>query len=165
MATDTNADLPTNLSKTPADLIRRELEQMLGEMAQRGRQVGVGAGLLGGAGVLGVGAFAALTSALIAALERRPARGAFVMAAIYGAGAGTLTEAGVNRIRQSLQASEAGGRDGEAAISGATEKAGNAATGARSSAKAARRKSPAKAATARKPSAKAAKRKSSARSG
>lgn len=154
---DANTDLVSELSQGPAGLIRKELELMLADMAQRGRQVGVGAGFLGGAGLLGVGAFATLTSALIAALERRPARGAFLMAAIYGAGAGTLTEAGVKRLRQTLEAPGATGRDAKPAISGAPETAGNAVKGAKSSAKAVKRKSPAKAAAARKSPAKAAK--------
>jgi hypothetical protein len=133
---DANTDLTTGLSQGPAGLIRQELEPVIADMIQRGRKAGVGVGILGGAGLLGVGAFAALTSALIAALERRPARGALMVAAIYGAGAGTLTEAGVNRLRQTLQAPEATGRDVE----------GGPATDAKSSAKAVKRTSPAKAA-------------------
>ena len=108
---------------------------------------------------VGAGAFAALTSALIAALERRPARGAFLVAAIYGAGAGTLTEAGVKRLRQTLQAPEATGPDATPATSGAPKPAGKAVKGARSSAKAVTRKSPAKAARTRKSAAKPAKHK------
>ena len=55
--------------------------------------------LLGGAGVLGLGAFGALTTAAIAALGRQDtARGALLMAALYGAGAGALAEAGVHRL-------------------------------------------------------------------
>ena len=158
-----NPDLVTELPQAPAGLIRKELELILADMAQRGRQVSVGAGFLGGAGLLGVGAFAALTSALIAALERRPARGAFLMAAIYGAGAGTLTEAGVKRLSQTLQAPGATGRDAKPAISGAPETAGDAVKGAKSSAKAVKRKPPAKAATARKSPAKAARRKTPAK--
>jgi hypothetical protein len=156
---DANPDLLSELSQGPAGLIRKEIELMLADMAQRGRQAGVGAGFLGGAGVLGVGAFAALTSALIAALERRPARGAFLMAAIYGAGAGTLTEAGVKRLRQTLQAPGATGRDAKPPISGPPETAGRAVKGAKSSAKAVKRKPRAKAAAARKSPARAAKRK------
>jgi hypothetical protein len=143
-----NADLPTELSQGPAGLIRKELELIAAELVQRGRHVGVSAGLLGGAGVLGVGSFGALTSALIAAIERRPARGAFLMAAIYGAGAGTLAEAGVKRLSQTTKAAGATGRDGKAATPGARETSGDAVKGAKSSAKAVKRKSPAKAARA-----------------
>jgi hypothetical protein len=157
-----NADLSTELPQGPAGLIRRELEQVLADMVQRGRDVGVGAGLLGGAGVLGVSAFGALTAALIAALERRPARGAFLVAAIYGAGAGTLTEAGMKRLRQTLKAAEATGRDATAAISGPPGAAGNAVRRAKSSAKAVKRKPPAKAAAGKSP-AKAVKGKSPAK--
>jgi hypothetical protein len=158
--------LPTELASGPAELIRREIELVLTDLAQRGRQVGVGAGMLGGAGILGVGAFAALTSAVIAALERRPSRGGFVVAAMYGAGAGTLTEAGVRRLRATLQAEAAAGADvdGTAAISDAPKKtAGTAAKGAKSSAKAVRRKAPSKAAATRKSPARAAKRKTAAK--
>ena len=154
---DVNPDPLSKLSQGPAELIRKELELLLADVAQRGRQAGVGAGLLGGAGVLGVGAFAALTSALIAALERRPARGAFLVAAIYGAGAGTLTEAGVKRLRQTLQAPTAS--DTRPAISAAPETAAKPAKRAKSSAKAVTRKSPAKAARTRKSAAKPAKHK------
>jgi hypothetical protein len=167
MATDirehANRDLPTELSQGPAELIRHELQLIAADLVQRGRHVAVGAGLLSGAGVLGVGSFGALTAALIAALERRPARGAILVAAIYGAGAGTLAEAGVNRLRQTPKAAGATGRDVKAAISGAPETRGTAVKGAKSSARAMKRKSPAKAAKAGRSRAKAVKGKSPAK--
>ena len=71
------------------------------------------AALLGGAGVLGLGAFGALTTAAIAALGRQDTtRGALLMAAFYGAGAGALAEAGVKRLgRVTPEAVEAIGQD------------------------------------------------------
>ena len=136
---------------------------MAADLVQRGRDVGVGAGFLGGAGLLGVGAFGALTAALIAALERRPARGGLLVAAIYGAGAGTLAEAGAKRLRQTPKAGEATGGDAKAPIAGAPETAGKAVRGAKSSAKTAKRKSSAKAAAAGKSTAEAVKGKSPAK--
>lgn len=83
----------------PAAVLREELGIIRQEIADQGRRIAVGAALLGGAGVLGLGAFGALSTAAIAALGRQDtARGALVMAALYGAGAGALAEAGVRRL-------------------------------------------------------------------
>ena len=77
-------------------MLREELRIIRQEIADQGRRVAFGAALLGGAGVLGLGAFGALTTAAIAALGRQDTvRGALLMAALYGAGAGALAEAGV----------------------------------------------------------------------
>jgi hypothetical protein len=83
----------------PAAVLREELRLIREEIADQGRRVAFGAALLGGAGVLGLGAFGALTTAAIASLGRQDtARGALLMAALYGAGAGALAEAGVRRL-------------------------------------------------------------------
>ena len=85
----------------PAAVIREELRLIRDEIAEQGRRVAFGAALLGGAGVLGLGAFGALTTAAITALGRQDTmRGALLMAAAYGAGAGALAEVGVIRLRR-----------------------------------------------------------------
>jgi len=85
----------------PAAVLREELGIIREEIADQGRRIAFGAALLGGAGVLGLGAFGALSTAAIVALGRQDtARGALVMAALYGAGAGALAEAGVRRLRR-----------------------------------------------------------------
>jgi hypothetical protein len=90
-----------DLPDEPAAVLREELQIIRQELADQGRRLAFGAALLGGAGVLGLGAFGALTTAAIAALGRQDtARGALVMAALYGAGAGALAEAGVQRLGQ-----------------------------------------------------------------
>jgi Putative Actinobacterial Holin-X, holin superfamily III len=87
------------LPDEPVAVLREELQIIREEIAEQGRRVAFGAALLGGAGVLGLGAFGALTTAAIAALGRQDtARGALLMAALYGAGAGALAEAGVQRL-------------------------------------------------------------------
>jgi hypothetical protein len=128
MATDIRdnsiTDLLSELSQESAGLIRQELGLMAADLAKQAGRVGVGAGFLGGAGLLGVGAFGALTAGLIAALGRRPARGAFMVAAVYGAGAGALAEAGVKRLgRAAPEAVGTIGRDVKAAAAGARGKA------------------------------------------
>ena len=90
-----------DLPDEPVAVLREELQIIREEIAEQGRRVAFGAALLGGAGVLGLGAFGALTTAAIAALGRQDtARGALLMAALYGAGAGALAEAGVQRLRR-----------------------------------------------------------------
>jgi Putative Actinobacterial Holin-X, holin superfamily III len=92
-----------------AAVLRDELLLIRDEIADQGRRVALSAGLLAGAGVLGLGAFGALTTAAIVALGRQDtARGALLMAACYGAGAGALAEAGVKRLgRVTPEAAEA----------------------------------------------------------
>jgi putative superfamily III holin-X len=139
-------DLTSEFSQATARLLRQELSAMAADLARQGRQVGVGAGLLGGAGVLGLGSFGALTAALMAALDRRPARGAFLVAAIYGAGAGALADAGVKRLTGTDQAGDASDADAEPAATRAPGKAaGKARQGATTAAKATKAKIPAKA--------------------
>jgi Putative Actinobacterial Holin-X, holin superfamily III len=83
----------------PAAVLREELRLIREEIVDQGRRVAFGAALLGGAGVLGLGAVGALTTAAITALGRQDTtRGALLVAAVYGAGAGALAEAGVRRL-------------------------------------------------------------------
>ena len=113
-------DLLSELSDESRGLIREELRLIAVDLAAQGRRVGGSAALLGGAGVLGVGAFGALTSALISLLSRRPVRGAFAVAALYGAGAGMLADAAVKRLGQvAPEALQALRRDLMAAANGA----------------------------------------------
>jgi Putative Actinobacterial Holin-X, holin superfamily III len=83
----------------PAAVLREELRLIREEIVDQGRRVAFGVALLGGAGVLGLGAVGALTTAAITALGRQDTtRGALLVAAVYGAGAGALAEAGVWRL-------------------------------------------------------------------
>jgi hypothetical protein len=117
---NTIAELLSNLSQESAALVREELRVMRQEFADQGRRVATSAALLGGAGVLGLGAFGALTTAAIAAAGRRhTTRGALVVAALYGAGAGALAETGVKRLgRVAPEAVAAIQRDVRSAASG-----------------------------------------------
>jgi hypothetical protein len=87
------------LPQEPAEVLRDELRLIREEIADQGRRVAFGAAILGGAGVLGLGALGALTTAAIAALGRQDTtRGALWVAAVYGVGAGALAELGVKRL-------------------------------------------------------------------
>ena len=96
---NTIADLLGELSQESAALVREELRLVKTELTDQSRRVATSAALLGGAGVLGLGAFGALTTAAISAMGRRhTTRGALLVAALYGAGAGALAESGVRRL-------------------------------------------------------------------
>lgn len=113
------AELLSRLSHESRGLIREELSLIATDLASQGRRVGGSAALLGGAGVLGVGAFGAATAGLISLLGRQPARGALAVAALYGAGAGVLAEAGVRRLGHvAPEATQALRRDLKAAATG-----------------------------------------------
>lgn len=114
------AELVGELSQESAGLIRQELRLIAADLTAQGRRVGGSAALLGGAGVPGVGAFGALTAALIALLGRQPARGALIVAALYGAGAGALADAALKRLGEvAPEAAQALRRDFKAATTGA----------------------------------------------
>ena len=61
-------ELLKELSNQTTTLVRKELELAKAEMAEKGKQAGIGAGMFGGAGLFAVFALAALTTCVIAAL-------------------------------------------------------------------------------------------------
>ena len=65
------AELLKQASDQTATLVRQELELAKAELTVKGKQVGLGAGMFGGAGVFGFYAFGALTAAIILALSWR----------------------------------------------------------------------------------------------
>ena len=109
------------LSQETAGLVREELRLVRAELLDQGKRLGAGAALLGGAGLLGLGAFGALTSALVAALGGG-ARGGFLVAILYGGGAAALGATGRERLRTvAPEVVARAGRDVQAAATGARE--------------------------------------------
>lgn len=118
------AHLFTQLSQETATLVRDELQQVRDELLHQGKRIGASAGLLGAAGALGIGAFGAVTAGLVSALGRgRPARGAVLVACLYGAGATALALVARDRLGRVVPetAETVGGvqRDVQAAAEGA----------------------------------------------
>jgi hypothetical protein len=113
----------SGLSQETAGLVREELRLLRDELTEQGKRLGAGAGLLAAAGVLGSGAFGALTASLIAALGgRHRGRGAFIVAVLYGGGAAALALAARERMREvAAEGVNAVGRDVQAAAAGARE--------------------------------------------
>jgi|RhiMetdeSRZDD1v2_1073273.scaffolds.fasta_scaffold2188019_2 hypothetical protein len=156
-------DVLSDLSQESVSLIRQELRLVAADFAAQGRELGTSAGFLGGAAVLGVGAFGALTAGLIAALGRRPARGGLLVAALYGAGAAGMANQGITRLSEvAPELAATIQRDVKATAKGASRSASGTPSTGSATKKAAPRKSggakrkPATGAARRKPTAKTA---------
>jgi hypothetical protein len=95
-------ELLRQLSEETTYLLKQEVELAKAEISEKGRQAGKGAGLLGAAGVIGLGAVGALTACFILALNAvMPAwLAALIVAVVYGAVAGILAMQGRNRVKQ-----------------------------------------------------------------
>ena len=94
-------ELFKKLSDDMSTLVRQELRLAQAEMTEKGKRAGIGAGMFGGAGFLGVMAFATLTACIIAALAKGMDvwLAALIVTVVYAAGAGLLALRGKERIQ------------------------------------------------------------------
>jgi uncharacterized membrane protein YqjE len=94
-------DLFKQLSQETTTLVRQELGLAKAEMAQKGKQAGVGAGMFGGAGVAAVLGLAALTAAAIVALDAamRLWLAAVIVGLVWLAVAGVLALQGRRKVQ------------------------------------------------------------------
>jgi hypothetical protein len=95
-------ELLRELSQQTTDLVRQEIELAKAEVGEKGKQAGIGAGMFGGAGLFGVGAFAALTTAIIAALSLAMDTwiAALIVTVVYGAIAAVLAQRGKQKVQE-----------------------------------------------------------------
>jgi MFS family permease len=95
-------DLLKQLSQETTTLVRQELDLAKAEMAEKGKQAGKGAGMFGGAGVVGFLALGALTAALILALDTAMDGwlAALIVGVVYAAVAGVLALTGRKEVQQ-----------------------------------------------------------------
>lgn len=98
------ADLIKQLSEQSSQLARQEVELAKAEMAVKGKQAGVGAGMFGGAGALGFYGLGALIAAAILALATAVTAwlAALIVAAVLGAVAGVLALQGKRKVTQAV---------------------------------------------------------------
>src|SRR6185312_714630 len=96
------AELLKELSEQTSTLVHQEVELAKLELAQKGKRAGVGAGMFGGASVVGLYAMGALTAAivLILATEMTAWLAAVIVAAAYGVIAGGLALAGRAQVQK-----------------------------------------------------------------
>lgn len=96
------SELMRELSEQTSTLVRRELELAKLEMTEKGKRAGIGAGMFGGAGLVGLYAVGALTACLILALATAVDAwlAALIVAVLYAAVAGALTLSGRSKVAQ-----------------------------------------------------------------
>lgn len=95
-------DLLKQLSDQTTTLVRREIDLAKAELAEKGKRAGIGAGMFGGAGLFGVGAFAALTTCIIAALATGMEvwLAALIVTVVYAAIAAVLALTGKGKVQE-----------------------------------------------------------------
>jgi len=95
-------ELVKDLAQETTALFRQEIDLAKAELTQRAKVAAKGAGMFGGAAVLGLGAFGALTACLILALATvMPAAvAALIVTAVYGLIGGVLALRARDRMRQ-----------------------------------------------------------------
>lgn len=125
-------ELVRQLSDQSTLLARKEVELAKAEVAQKGKQLGIGAGAFGGAGAIGFYALGALTATLILVLAEflDPWLGALIVTVVYAAIAGVLALVGKQRVEAGSpptpdRAIESSKRDIEAAKRSAKEARAN----------------------------------------
>ncbi|MEA2364379.1 MAG: hypothetical protein QOD71_3524 [Thermoleophilaceae bacterium] len=97
-------ELLKELSDHTTTLVKQEMELAKAELQEKGKQAGLGAGMFGGAGLFGLGAFAALTACLIAALDHAMETwlAALIVAVAYAAVAGVLAMTGKRKVKEAV---------------------------------------------------------------
>ncbi|MGZ4351155.1 MAG: phage holin family protein [Solirubrobacteraceae bacterium] len=95
-------ELVQQLSQETTTLVRQELELARAELTEKGKEAGKGAGMFGGAGLMGLLAAGALTACFIAALDTAMQTwlAALIVAVVYGAVAGVLALQGRERVKR-----------------------------------------------------------------
>ncbi|MBJ7455669.1 MAG: phage holin family protein [Thermoleophilia bacterium] len=95
-------ELLRRLSEDTSELVRQEMALARAELTEQGKQVGIGAGLLGGAAVATLLALGALTAAVIAGLDEIVPLwlAATIAAALWAAIAGALALRGRGEVRE-----------------------------------------------------------------
>src|SRR3954464_4778577 len=99
-------ELLKELSTQTTTLVRQELELAKTEMAEKGKQAGLGAGMFGGAGLFGLLSLIALTACFLVALDHPVSDwlAALIVAAVYAAVAGVFALIGRNKVREAAPA-------------------------------------------------------------
>jgi uncharacterized membrane protein YqjE len=103
-ANDASAsDLVKQLSEQLSRLVQQELELAKTELAEKGKQAGIGAGLLGGGGLFALLALGALTATLIAALSLAMDTwlAGLIVTVLWAAVAGVMALLGKSRVQKS----------------------------------------------------------------
>jgi predicted lipid-binding transport protein (Tim44 family) len=95
-------DLLKRLSEETSTLVRQEMALARAEITEQGKRAGMGAGMLGGAGVAGLLTLGALTATVIGVLDTGMAfwLAALIVTVVWAAVAGVLALQGHNKIKE-----------------------------------------------------------------
>lgn len=96
-------ELLKQLSQETSTLVKQELDLAKAEMTEKGKKAGLGAGFIGGGALLGLGAFGAFTTFLIALLATALDHtwlAALIVTAVYGGIAAFLALRGKDKIQE-----------------------------------------------------------------
>jgi len=98
------AELLKRLSDQTTTLARQEVDLAKAELAAKGKQAGLGAGLFGGASMFGLYALGALTACVILALATAMTAwlAALIVAAVYAVIAGVMAVAGKSKVQKGV---------------------------------------------------------------
>src|SRR5262245_37146761 len=96
------AELLKRLSEQTSTLVRSELDLAKAELTVKGKRAGQGAGMFGGAGLVGLYALGALTATIILALATAMDAwlAALIVTVVYAAIAGVLALIGKGKVQQ-----------------------------------------------------------------
>jgi uncharacterized membrane protein YqjE len=94
-------ELFKQLSQQTSTLVRQEVELARTELKEKGRSAGPGAGMMGAGGLLGLGAFGALTAMLIVLLDLWVDAwlACLIVTAVYAVVGAILVMAGKRRVQ------------------------------------------------------------------
>lgn len=100
------SELVKQLADQTTALVRQEVELAKAELSEKGKRAGIGAGMFGGAGVVGLYAVGALTAALILVLATAVEGwlAALIVGVVYAAIAGVLALMGRTKVQQATPA-------------------------------------------------------------
>lgn len=98
------ADLMKQLSDQTVTLVRQELDLAKAELTEKGKQVGVGAGMFGAAGLFGLYALGGLTATAVLALSLavKSWLAALIVTAVWAGIAGVLALTGKTKVKQGV---------------------------------------------------------------
>jgi putative superfamily III holin-X len=98
------AELVKQLSEQTSRLARQEVELAKAELAIKGKRAGIGAGMFGGAGLVGLYAVGALITAAIAALATAVDTwlAALIVGVVLAAVAGVVALMGKQKVQEAL---------------------------------------------------------------
>lgn len=101
-STQSTGELLHQLSRETTHLVKQELQLARAELAEKGRQAGLGAGLFGGAGVAGLMMLGTLTAAgvLALALVMDAWLAALLVALVWAVIAAVMAVVGRNKVQQ-----------------------------------------------------------------